>query len=341
MKKNIKDNLFRIVILVIIIFILFNFQNNEKNNEIIFADAGWDSIQFHNQVAGLIADIVFGYDVKEVPGSSAILHEGLIYNEIDINMEMWTDNLATYYQDLKENRFKEISINFDDNKQGFYVPKYVIYGDKDRGIEPMAPDLEYVEDLKHYHELFKDEEKENIGRIYGSIPGWEADEILYKKFKHYKLDKNYRYFRPGSETALSTAFSSAYEKGEPVVGYYWEPTWLMGLYDFVLLKDHPFDENIYKEGKTEMPSVKVTVGASNNFFKNNKEFIKFLKNYETSSDLTSSALAHMQDTGDDARQTAIWFLKKNDYLLDKWLNKNQADKMRDFLNTQGGTNNNG
>ena len=44
----------------------------------------------------------------------------------------------------------KLSTNFDDNSQGLYVPTYVIEGDKERGIEAVAPDLKTVEDLAKY-----------------------------------------------------------------------------------------------------------------------------------------------------------------------------------------------
>ena len=67
----------------------------------------------------------------------------------------------------------------------------------------------------------------------------EVDEILHKKYLHYGLDDNFIYFRPGSDAALATAITSAYDKGEPIAAYYWEPTWLLGMYDMVLLEDEP------------------------------------------------------------------------------------------------------
>ncbi|WP_407058498.1 glycine betaine ABC transporter substrate-binding protein [Paracerasibacillus soli] len=52
---------------------------------------------------------------------------------------------------------EKVSTNFADNDQGLYVPAYVIEGDEERGIEPLAPDLETVEDLKKYPHIFKDQ----------------------------------------------------------------------------------------------------------------------------------------------------------------------------------------
>lgn len=303
----------------------------QSDKEIVFADAGWDSIKFHNAVAGLIAERLYGYSWREVPGSTTVLHEGLIMGEIDIHMEVWTDNIATYEKDLAEGKFKDLGVNFDDNYQGLYVPRYVIEGDAERGIEPLAPDLKYVWDLKKYPDVFPDSETPNMGRVYGAIPGWEVDTILHNKYLHYGLDDSFIYFRPGSDAALASAITSAYEKGEPIVAYYWEPTWLLGKLDMVLLQDEPYDEATYKEGMTELPAVNVTVGVSNNYYEQDPAMVEFLSKYRTSSALTSEALAYMQDTGSDYNETAIWFLQEHDELIDEWLNEDDAETLRNYL----------
>lgn len=332
----------KIISIILLISLLFfsaisYAEKTGEEREIAFADAGWDSIKFHNAVAGLIAEELYNYTWREVPGSTTILHEGLLEGEIDVHMELWTDNLATYEEDLAEGKFHELSINFDDNYQGIYVPRYVIEGDKQRGIEPLAPDLKYVWDLKKYPEVFEDDEQKGMGRIYGAITGWEVDDILHKKYLHYGLDENFIYFRPGSDAALASAITGAYEKGEAIAAYYWEPTWLLGMYDMVLLEDEPYDEKAYLDGKTALPSVKVTVGASNNFVgdKYNQDFVNFLKKYKTSSALTSEALAYMQETGEDYNATAKWFLLKHEELLDEWLKPEEAKKMKEFLKGNG------
>ncbi len=301
--------------------------------EIKFADAGWDSIKFHNAVAGTIAQGVWGYSWSEVSGSTPVTFQGLTTGEIDAYMEVWTDNIASYKDDLANGMFHELGINFDDNYQGIYVPRYVIEGDAERGIEASAPDLKYIWDLKNYPDVFPDDENPGMGRVYGAIPGWEVDEILHKKYLHYGLDENFIYFRPGSEAALATAITSAYEKGEPVAAYYWEPTWLLGKYDMVLLEDEPYNPDTYLNGETEMPAVKVTIAVSNKFQDDgNEELIAFLSKYRTSSQLTSDALAYMQDTGSNYVDTAKWFLNENSQLLDEWLEPEDAQKMKDFLN---------
>ena len=43
-------------------------------------------------------------------------------NEVDVHMECWTDNIAPYPEDLAAGKFHELSVNFDDNFQGFMSP---------------------------------------------------------------------------------------------------------------------------------------------------------------------------------------------------------------------------
>ena len=99
-----------------------------EKKEIAFADVGWDSVRFHNAVAGLIAESAYGYTWTETPGSTPIMHEALKKGEIDVSMEEWTDNISSYEKDLKAGTFQELGSNYDDDKQGFYVPRYVIEG---------------------------------------------------------------------------------------------------------------------------------------------------------------------------------------------------------------------
>lgn len=303
-----------------------------KSKEIVFADVGWDSVRFHNAVAGLVAESAFDYSWTEMPGSTPIMHEALKSGEIDVNMEEWTDNLATYHEDRDAGLFKDLGTNFGDNTQGFYVPRYVIEGDPERGIAPMAPDLKTVQDLKKYADVFPDDEKPGKGRIYGAIPGWEINEVMQKKVQYNGLDSQYNYFQPGSDSALSAAFTSAYEKGDPIVGYYWEPTWLTGKYDLVLLEDTPYvDLEKFKAGETACPSVDVTVGVSNQFYEAEPEFCEFLEKYKTSSALTSEALAYMQDTGADYGEAAKWFLTEHSEFIDQWLPEDKAAEVKGAL----------
>ncbi len=307
---------------------------NEK--AVVFADGGWDSVKFHNAVAVYIAKNAYGLEPEILSSSTPILEAALVRGDVDVNMELWTDNTPAYAGDKAAGGVVELGINFDDNRQGFYVPRYVIEGDPQRGIEPAAPGLKTVADLAKYKEVFKDEEEPEKGRIYGAIPGWAIDAVMYKKYEYYGLDKDFVYFRPGSEATMNTAFMAAYEKGLPIVGYNYEPTWLSGKLDMVLLDDAPYDPQGFEEGKTAARPVPVVVAANSRFPQRQPEFTEFLKRYHTSSALTAEALAYIADNRASYDDAAIHFMTVHDDLLDKWLPPDKAQLVRECLQKERG-----
>lgn len=299
--------------------------------KLVFCDAGWDSIRFHNAVVKYIAKQAYGLDAEDLAGSTPITYAALLRGDADIYMELWSSNMATYDADVKAGRFHVAGTNYDDNRQGIYVPRYVVYGDQARKIAPLAPDLKTVADLSRYPGLFKDEEHPEKGRLYGAIPGWAIDEIMFKKYKYYGLDKNFTYFRPGSDAALNAAFNTAYEKGLPIAGYNWEPTWISGKLDLLLLEDAPYEEKAFQEGRTAAPAVPVTIGVSNNAWQKYPELVKFLQHYRTSSALTAEALAYIADNKASYDAAARFFLQKHPELWTKWLPQDKAAQVQQEL----------
>ena len=299
-----------------------------EKTTITFADVGWDSIKLNNALAGLVAEEVFGYTWQETPGSTPISHEALLAGEVDVHMEEWTDNIATYQSDLEAGKFVELGINFNDNYQGFYIPRYVA---------DAYPDLKTVQDLAKYPELFPDPEDPSKGIIYGGITGWAITEIMEKKVEAYGLDECYNYFVSGSDAILNTAMTSAWDKQEPIVAYYWEPTWLLGMYDFVLLEDTPYNPETYQDGIGACPAVTVTVAVSNDFAASNPAYCEFLSNFSMPSALISEALAYMQESGSsDYEDAARWLLtESHPELIDQWLEEDQAEQLRAALASGG------
>ncbi len=156
---------------------------------------------------------------------------------------------------------------------------------------------------------------------------------MRKKIGYYELENQYNYVIPGSDAAMNATLISALDRKEAIVAYYWEPTWLLGMYDFVLLEDRPFDENIYFEGGCECPSVKVNIVTSNEFAESNPAYVSFLKRYQTSSAMTSEGLAYMQENEELSYvDAALWFLKEaHPELIDQWLTPEQSQKLKEAL----------
>ena len=295
-------------------------------------DNGWDSQKLHNAIAKLVIEHAYkDYKVKHSTASTAMNWESMKKGDVDIDIESWTDNIASFTEDVNRGDVIVIGTLLPDSKQGVYVPKYMIEGDPSRGIAPLTPGLKTVKDLAKYAKFFPDDENPSMGRLFGATPGWQADGILYNKYLYYGLDKTYNYVRLGSEATIFASLTSAYNLGEPWVGYCYEPTWITGKLDIVLLEDEPYEPEGFLEGKTAFSFQELKIVCNDSFPGKAPEILKFLERYQTSSELISKALAYLDDTKASHDNTAVWFLQTHDELIDQWLPAGNAKKLREYL----------
>lgn len=300
---------------------------------IVLADAGWDSIKVHNSIAQRIIEEGYDYNTDVTSGSTAATVQGLRDGDINVYTEVWTDNIKELYEEsIESGDIEQLSVNFDDNVQGLYVPSYVIEGDPERGIEPLAPDLETVEDLKKYPEVFQDPEDPSKGRLINAPSGWAVEQAINEKFETYGLGETFNNFGPGSDAAIIADLASAYEAGEGWIGYYWSPTAITAKYDLTLLKEDPYDEEKWKEDKsTEFPPNDVVVAVHKDFPEQAPEVTEFLKNYETSSALTEEALNYMEENGASPEEAAEWWMKEHEDVWTSWVPEDVATAVQESL----------
>ena len=306
--------------------------NSAKAVSIVIADDSWDSNKFHNALGKLVIENAYdGYKVSFSTASSAMNWISIKNNDVDLHLEQWTDVIPTYDEDIRDGLVINVGVVVEDSRQAVYVPRYVVEGDPSRKIAPMAPGLRRVEDIINYPHVFPDDENPSRGRFYGSVPGWDADIYMHKRFMYLKLDEKFNYVRLGSEAALAMSLVSAYNLGEPWLGYNYEPTWIVGKLDLIRLEDVPFEPEAFEEGKTGFSTQALVIICSREFPKKAPDLLEFLKKYRTGSARVSEALSYLDDTGSSHDDTAIWLLKKYDNLIDEWLPAANAKKLRDYL----------
>lgn len=304
-----------------------------EKEPVVFADGGWDSIQVHNRIAAFILEHGYGYLSEFIAGETIPHATGLVRGDIDVNMELWVESMVDVYRKAIESGDAiDLGTNFPDSWQGWLVPSYVVNGDPERGIEAMAPDLKSVEDLPEYWELFKDPEDPTKGRFYSCIPGWECERINEQKFEAYGLGEYYNIFHPGSGPALVGSMVAAYEKGEPWVGYYWEPTWVLGKLDMYRLEEPPWNKEIWETTKAcAYPSGQVNIVVHKSLLDRAPKVVEFLGNYETTTEMNNKILAYMQDNEAEVDQGAIWFLKEYQSVWTEWVPSGVASKVKKAL----------
>ncbi len=310
----------------------------DVDRPIVFAGLDWDSNAFHTAVARFILEQGYGCETDVIPGSTIPLLTGLARGDIDVMMEIWRDNVTeAWTKAVAAGKVIDLGVNYPDAVQGWYVPRYVREGDKERGIAATAPGLTHVKDLPKYKALFRDPEEPDKGRFYNCILGWSCEVVNTKKLAVYNLTDSYTNFRPGTGAALAAVIASSYVRGKPFVAYYWGPTWVLGKYDLVMLEEPPYDKEIWERmGREDNPSaataypiVEVVVGANKAFADSAETVTDFLARYETDNAMISEALAFMQNTpGATAADAARNFLETRDDVWTRWLPAAIADKVK-------------
>jgi glycine betaine/proline transport system substrate-binding protein len=318
----------------------------EFDRPIVFADFGWDSAIMLNRTAQYILEHGYGYETNVVPGETIPLFQGMLRGDIDVSMEIWVDQNPEFAPAVEEGTVLDLGTSVDNTVQGWWVPSYVIEGDEERGIEPMAPDLRSVEDLPDYIDLFRDPEEPDKGRLYDCVAGWECERFNDVKFEYYGLGEHYNRFLPGSGTALDTSLLTAHELGEPWLGYYWTPTWVAGMVDLTLLEEPEYsdecwaeveaavEENRAAEDACAWPITRAVISVTSEFAEEAPEVVEFLEQFTTDESHISAALAYMGENDAEPSDAAVWFLQNNEDLWTDWVPEDVADRVRDALENE-------
>ncbi len=307
---------------------------------IVFAELDWDSVQVLNQIAGFVFEEGFGCAIDSIPGSTIPMYRGASRGDIDVVMEVWLDNVPDFWPDaVAAGDVLELDPVFEDAIQGFYVPRYMVEGDAERGIEATAPDLKSVEDLPQYASLFRDPEQPNKGRFYNCIIGWRCEQINNVKLAVYGLLDDFTNFPPGTAIGLSTSMEGAYLRGEPWVGYYWSPTWVLGKLDMIRLEEPAYSDACWDnlennvdtpENATEAcayPASTAVIALGKDFNKAAPdEIVAFLDAIDTPSALINKILAHMQDTDATPAEAARHFMETETDIWTGWLEDAGVDQ---------------
>jgi glycine betaine/proline transport system substrate-binding protein len=305
---------------------------------VVFAGLDWDSNSFNNGIAGFILEHGYGCDVDVIPGSTIPLLNGMIRGDIDITMEMWIPNVRDAWEAAEEDgTVAAVGTSYPDATQQWFVPRYLVEGEG-----APAPDLVSVDDLPRYKDLFADPEQPDKGRFYNCILGWGCEVMNTKKLIAYGLTEDFTNFRPGTGGALAAAIESAILREQPIVFYYWGPTWVLGKVNdqVVALEEPAYDEKIWNAlsemdqeavtadtPATAYPTVEVSIAVNTAFEDDAPTVIDFLGEYELDAATISRALAYMQDEGASAGEAAEWWLANNEDVWSAWVSDEVAERV--------------
>lgn len=305
---------------------------------VMFAGIDWESGVFITEVIKTI--FAKGYDCKvdSIPGNSVTLEQATANNDVQIFAEEWLGRSDVWNEATAAGKVLAIGKTFEGAAEGWFVPEYVVKGDAERGIAPMAPDLKSVDQLTDpaLVTLFKDPEEPSKGRFLNCPSGWTCEGVSTAKLEAYKLTDTYVNFRPGTGTALDAAITSAYLQGEPILFYYWTPTAVMGKFKLIQLEEPAYSDACWKEltsadGKRDegcaFPSVDVSYGVNAGFAAEAPELIAVLEKANFPLAAVNGSLAYMTDNKADGATAALEFLKSGKDIWGAWVSDEARAKI--------------
>ena len=215
------------------------------------------------------------------------------------------------------------------------MPEYVIKGDAERGIKPLAPDLKSVADLARYKDVFRDPEDPSKGRFLNSPTGWTSEIVNSQKLKAYGLTDTFVNFRTGSGAALDAEVASSIRRGKPVLFYYWSPTPLLGRFKLIKLEEPAFNADAWKTladannphpiGTRSMPA-RLAIGVSAPFKAQYPQLVSVFEKVDLPIDLLNGILGEMSEKRTPPRQVAEAFLKSHPDIWQQWVPADVAAK---------------
>ncbi|MEA2518976.1 MAG: glycine betaine/proline transport system substrate-binding protein, partial [Chloroflexota bacterium] len=170
-----------------------------------------------------------GYKVTTSTLAEEVAWQGFDTGDVDVILENWG------HPDLEKKYIQETKLATDAGPMGvkgiigWYVPKWMV--DK-------YPDITDWNNLNKYADLFKTSESGDKGQFLGASPAFvQYDEALIANLK-----LNYKVVFSGSEAASITAFQKATKDQTPLIGYFYDPQWLLNEIELVQVHLPPWTE---------------------------------------------------------------------------------------------------
>ncbi|MGH1466842.1 MAG: glycine betaine ABC transporter substrate-binding protein [Cognatishimia sp.] len=310
---------------------------------VTFAGLNWESAGFITEVMKTLVSVGYDCKVEDIPGTAIVLENAVINNEIQIFAEQWLGRSDVWSNALAAGQVRNVGEPFTGASEGWFIPSYMVKGDKERGVEAVAPDLHSLAQLSDpkIAELFKDPEEPSKGRFLNCPSGWSCEQLNTARLEAYDLKGMYTNFRPGTGTALDAAVAAADLQAEPILFYYWSPTAVMGRFDLIQLEEPAHSESCWKElhdpaGKRDVgcafPAVNVTYGINEEFAKEAPALVDVFGQANFPLAVINGVLADMADTGMDAKEAAAAFLSTSPEIWADWVSADAKVKIQTSLN---------
>jgi glycine betaine/proline transport system substrate-binding protein len=200
--------------------------------------------------------------------------------------------------------------------------------------------------MKDHWDLFQDPEDASKGAFISCIVGWSCAAVNEVKMEAYGLTDYYNIIEPGSSGALDAALAGPQKKTQPVFGYYWAPTALMGMYDWYVLEEPEYDPDLWtqiSEATTDeslrplseacaYETLPINIGIHSGFRDEAPDVVAMLEKMMVGLDqLNRTAAWSVENEVQDYEEAAIWYLNEYESMWKTWVTDDAYDKIKDAL----------
>ena len=164
-----------------------------------------------------------GYKVTNSTLAEEVAWQGFETGDVDVILENWG------HPALEKKYIQETKLATDAGAMGvkgiigWYVPKWMV---------DEHPDITDWNNLNKYASLFKTSESGDKGQFLGASPAF----VQYDNELIANLKLDYKVVFSGSEAASITAFQQATKNKTPLIGYFYDPQWLLNEIELVQIK---------------------------------------------------------------------------------------------------------
>lgn len=311
--------------------------NAAECGTVTIASMNWASAELLANVDNFI--LHNGYDCDSsivlgdtVPTLTSMAEKG----QPDVAPEAWASLIPPVTQkNIDEGKLLIAGKGFvDGGIQGIYVPKFIV---------DEHPEIKTIADAIKHPELFPNPEDPSKGAWSAGQQGWGGTIIASQYYKAYNAkDAGFDLVDTGSAAGHDGSVIHAYERKRGWIGYYWEPTALLGKYDMVRLPSGvAYDEaewnrcnkveNCPDPKPNEWPTDDVNTVVTKKFAESAGPAYDYLKTRSWPNATVNKMLAWMADNQATGEDGAKEFLKSYPDVWTKWVPEDVAEKVKGAL----------
>ena len=296
----------------------------ETRGTLILVDQDWNGQLVTTAVMKILLEQEMDHTVATMfaPADSAPLFIGLetgVFHFVCCNWPSYSAALLEEYVDAegdpKVERVGPVGIQ---GETGWYVPSYVVNGDSERGIDAAAPDLRSVGDLNQYKDVFSTRDTGNKGRLLEFTAAWDTKPE--ERLEAFGAD--YQVVFAGSEGAALAEVDAAFQRGDPVLTYLWEPHWAHAKYNLVQVEMPEWTSDCYPDGSnfncgfpTDTVAKLAWPGLKDEF----PEAYEFLSKFQMTNEQQNEIVLNLTENDLTVRQAAQEWVDANEAVWRPWI----------------------